>query len=302
MPQLRDQRDDDYAAEVRAIEIQARRLVNDTLAGQYHAVFKGRGMSFDSVREYQPGDDVRTIDWNVTARSSSGAAFVKQYVEERELTVMLAVDLSASMDFGTRQIAKRKLAARIAAVLALSAVSNNDRVGLLLFSDRVEHFIPPKKGRAHVLRIVRDVLSTQPAGTTTRLDVACDYLAHVTRKRAVVFLLSDFLGSEASDERALGVLARRHDLVPVVVSDAAERQWPTLTGLAALEDAETGELVWFDVGDPKTLLRWAQRSAVAVRRRDDHFRKHGLEPIGAVVGEDYLPQLISFFRRRAARP
>lgn len=298
------QDDQDIPARVREIELITRRLVQDTLAGQYHAVFKGRGMSFDSVREYQPGDDVRTIDWNVTART--GSVSVKQYVEERELTVLLAVDLSASLDFGTAKRSKRELAAEIAAVLAFSAISNNDRVGLVLFSDRIERYIPPKKGRAHVLRVILELLQFKAVGTGTRIEVACDYLNRIARKRAVVFMLSDFLTDDASGglgagiERALGVTARRHDLVPIAISDKAERQWPDL-GLIPLEDAETGELIWFDGGNKAVRQQFWQRAAVAKRKREQTFRKHGLEPIEAVVGQDYLKDLVTYFRRRAAR-
>lgn len=289
--------DEDTSAEVREIEILARRLVKDTLAGQYHAVFKGRGMSFDSVREYQAGDDVRTIDWNVSART--GGVFVKQYVEERELTVLVAVDLSASLQFGTVDVNKRKMAARIAAVLALSAISNNDRVGLVLFTDRIERYIPPKKGRAHVLRIVREVLQFEPIGRQTRLDLGLDYLANIVRKRAVVFVLSDFMGQ--GYERSLAVTARRHDLVPVVVTDPVERRFPQLNYLIPLEDFETGDLLWFDAGDADGLQTYWQRAAVDTRKRQDLFRKHGLEAIDATLGQDYLPALAAYFRRRAAR-
>lgn len=302
--EAQDRRDEaaELSSKVREIELITRRLVNDTLAGQYHAVFKGRGMSFESVREYQPGDDIRTIDWNVSARSagpSGGSIFVKQYVEERELTVVLAVDLTASQQFGTVERSKRELAAEIAAVLAFSAIKNNDRVGLLLFTDRVEHWIPPKKGRAHVLRVIRDLLGFQPEGERTRVDVPCDYLSRILRKRAVVFLLSDFLAPEY--DRALGVLARRHDLVPLVTSDPAERQWPDLGMLTVLEDLETGELIWFDAGSKAARQAYWQRAAVARRKREQTFRKHGLEPIDAVVGQDYLKGLVTYFRRRAAR-
>ena len=287
----------DIPAKVREIELITRRLVSDTLAGQYHAVFKGRGMSFDSVREYQPGDDIRSIDWNVTARSSEGV-FVKQFVEERELTVLLAVDLSASLDFGTVNRSKRELAAEIAAVLAFSAISNNDRVGLILFTDRIERYIPPKKGRAHVLRVILELLQFRPEGSGTRLDVACDYLARIARKRAVVFLLSDFLAGDF--ERALGIAARRHDLVPVLVSDKTERELPDV-GLAVVEDAETGEVLWIDSGSRDVRIQLRQRAAVQKRKREQLFRKHGLEPIDAVVGQDYLKGLVAYFRRRAAR-
>jgi uncharacterized protein (DUF58 family) len=281
---------------VREIELLTRRLVTTTLAGQYHAVFKGQGMSFDSVREYQPGDDIRRIDWNVTART--GDVFVKQFVEERELTVLLVVDVSASGAFGTQGRSKRELAAEIAAVLAFSAIKNNDRVGLILFSDRIERFIPPKKGRAHVLRLVLELLDVAPQGRGTRIDEACDYLTRIARKRSVVFFLSDFLAPDY--ERALGVAGRRHDLVPVVVQDPAERALPDL-GLVPLEDAETGQVRWLDTSSAASRAAFAKHAEAASRRRDTTFRKHGMEPIPAEVGGEYLPHLIAYFRRRAAR-
>lgn len=303
--------DSDVAGQVREIEILTRRLVADSLAGQYHAVFKGRGMSFDSVREYQPGDDIRSIDWNVSART--GGVFVKQYVEERELTVLIAVDLSGSQAFGGGEQTKRQLAARIAAILALSAISNNDRVGLVLFSDHMERYLPPKKGRAHVLRVIQEVLTWRPTGRGTRLDVACDYIARIARKRAVVFLLSDFAVSGAplpgSDllqarqqqwERSLGVLARRHDVVPIVTRDPAEGRWPDL-GLVLLEDLETGDQVWLDSGNKQTALALQERVRRDARQREQTFRKYGLDPLEALIGQDFLPALAAFFRRRAAR-
>ncbi len=282
---------------VREIELVTRRLVNDMLAGQYHAVFKGRGMSFDSVREYQAGDDIRNIDWNVTART--GDVFVKQFVEERELTVLLVVDVSASGDFGTVEQSKRELAAEIAAVLAFSAIKNNDRVGVLMFSDRIERYIPPKKGRAHVLRVILELLEHQPEGTGTRIDLACDYLSKIARKRAVVFFLSDFL-ADAGYERALGVCSRRHDVVPLVIKDQAEETLPDL-GLIPMEDAESGQVLWFDSGVATLRRKYRQRARVQAAQREKIFRKQGLEPIGAVVGQPYLPSLVSYFRRRAAR-
>lgn len=287
----------DVAARVRQIELITRRLVNDTMAGQYHAVFKGRGMSFDSVREYEPGDDIRTIDWNVSART--GGVFVKQYVEERELTVLLAVDVSASMDVGTVLRSKRELAAEVAAVLAFSALSNNDRVGLVLFSDRVEHYVPPKKGRGHVLRMVTDLLRISPQGRQTRLDMVCDELSRMVRKRSVVFLLSDFLDSEF--DRAFGVLARRHDAVPVMICDPVEEKFPDLGGLIALHDAETGRIEWLDSSSASVRTAYWQRQAVIRRKAEQTLRKHGAEPIGARVGDDYVPSLVTYFRRRAAR-
>ena len=307
--------EEDVAGQVREIEILTRRLVADSLAGQYHAVFKGRGMSFDSVREYQPGDDIRAIDWNVSART--GGVFVKQYVEERELTVLIAVDLSGSQGFGTSAQTKRQLAARIAAILALSAISNNDRVGLVLFSDHMERYLPPKKGRAHVLRVIQEVLTWRPQGRGTRLDLACDYISRIARKRAVVFVLSDFAssgvvlpfqqsaGQPASQrnggyDRALGILARRHDVVPIVTRDPAESVWPDV-GLVLLEDMETGDQVWFDSGSSQARKQYAELSRKEARLRDQTFRKYGLDPLEAVIGQDFLPSLAAFFRRRAAR-
>ncbi len=287
----------DVAGRVRQIELITRRLVNDTMAGQYHAVFKGRGMSFDSVREYQPGDDIRTIDWDVSART--GGVFVKQYVEERELTVLVAVDVSASMGIGTVQRSKRDLAAEVAAVLAFSALSNNDRVGLVLFSDRVEHVVPPKKGRGHVLRMVNDLLRIAPQGRQTRLDMVCDELSRIVRKRSVVFLLSDFMDSEF--DRSFGVLARRHDAVPLVISDPVEEKFPDLDGLVPLQDAETGAVQWFDAGDAHSRQAYWQRQAVLRRKAESLLRKHGAEPVEAKVGQDYVPALVTYFRRRAAR-
>lgn len=281
---------------VREIELVTRRLVNTALAGQYHAVFKGRGMSFDTVREYQPGDDVRMIDWNVTART--GEPFIKTFVEERELTVLLAVDMSASGDFGTVDQSKRELAAEIAAVLAFSAIKNNDRVGLVMFTDRIERYIPPKKGRAHVLRVILELLQFEPVGHGTDLEVACTYLTNIQKRRSVVFFLSDFIAE--GYERALGVAGRRHDLVPLVIEDRAEVDLPDL-GLVALEDAESGEVFWLDTGARAVRKAFGKRARELQTQRDRSFRKHGMEPISARVGESYLPALTAYFRRRAAR-
>jgi uncharacterized protein (DUF58 family) len=304
MTQTSREKRDAILKKVREIELVTRRLVNDVLAGQYHAVFKGRGMSFDQVREYQPGDDIRTIDWNVTART--GEPYVKQYVEERELTVLLVVDLSASGGFGTVNQSKRELAAEIAAVLAFSAIKNNDRVGVIMFSDRIERYIPPKKGRGHVLRVILELLEVQPEGTGTRIDVACDYLTKIQRKRSVVFFLSDFLPEndevplQDAYERALGVASRRHDLVPLVIHDPAEASFPDL-GLVPLQHLETGEIMWFDSGAKAVRHNFERRSKAIVVERNRIFRKHGMEPIDAEVGADYIPGLVGYFRRRAAR-
>ncbi len=281
---------------VREIELVTRRLVTTALAGQYHAVFKGRGMSFDSVREYQPGDDVRMIDWNVTART--GEPFIKTFVEERELTVIIAVDMSASGELGTVDQSKRELAAEIAAVLAFSAIKNNDRVGLVMFTDRIERYIPPKKGRSHVLRVILELLEFEPEGHGTDIEVACTYLTNIQRRRSVVFLLSDFIADDY--ERALGIAGRRHDLVPMVIEDKSELALPDL-GLVALEDAETGEIMWLDTGSRNVRKTYKNTAEAQIAARDTSFRKLGLEPISATVGESYLAALTAYFRRRAAR-
>src|SRR5512147_394723 len=225
----------------RKIEIVARRLVDEQLAGQYHSVFKGRGLVFSDVRPYYPGDDVRTIDWNITARMN--APHVKQFVEERDRTVNLMIDMSASGHFGSRGTTKRELAAELAAVVAFSAIKNNDRVGLYIVTDRVERFVPPKKGRRHVLRVIGEILAFQPSSRGTNLAAGLDFLGKVARRRSVVFLVSDFL-SEGWD-RPMRIAAQRHDLVPVVVADPAELTLPKI-GLCTFEDLESGEVLEFD--------------------------------------------------------
>src|SRR5271168_404183 len=234
---------------MRQLEIRTRRMVNDSLAGEYHSVFKGRGMDFDEVREYSPGDEVRTIDWNVTARA--GRPFVKKFTEERELTILLLVDISASGNFGSATFSKRDLAAELASVLAFSAIRNSDKVGLLLYTDRVERYLPPKKGRRHVLRVVRDILYHEPEGTGTDVVKALDVVNHVLHRRAIVFLISDFESpknpatARAELRRAMRQTNRRHDLIAVHGEDPREKELPDV-GIVALEDAETGEIVELD--------------------------------------------------------
>src|SRR5215469_3573657 len=227
--------------QIRRLQLRARRAVEDLLGGEYHSVFKGMGMAFEEVREYQPGDDIRTIDWNVTARM--GHPFIKRFVEERELTVLLLIDGSASQQFGTRLQQKREVAAELAAVLAFSAITNNDKVGLVAFTDRVERFVPPRKGTRHVLRLIRDVLFFQPTQRGTCLREALDYLNRVLHRRAIVFLLSDFL--DRNYEQALKRTGKRHDLVAVPIRDPGEAELPAV-GLLELEDAETGRQVVVD--------------------------------------------------------
>jgi len=294
----------DLIRTIRRIEIHTRHLVNDSFAGEYQAIFKGRGMEFDEVREYQPGDEVRSIDWNVTARM--GKPFVKRYVEERELTVMLAFDASASGLFGTAERFKRALAAELGAVLAFSAITNNDKVGLLAFTDQVELHIPPRKGRRHVLRLIRDLLAFEPAGRGTDVTLALDRLNRTLKRRAIIFLISDFLlDYDQADaikayERALLVTNRRHDLVAVSITDPRETTWPN-AGLVALEDAETGARLWIDSGDPNWREEFAAQAAARHAARDAAFTRAQVDQIAVTVGEDYVEPLLAFFQARAKR-
>lgn len=286
----------ELAKKIRLIEITTNRAVNDVLAGEYHSVFKGRGMEFDEVREYAPGDDVRTIDWNVTARL--GKPFVKRFVEERELTVMFVVDLSASGTFGSRKQLKNEVAAELCALLAFSAIKNNDKVGLLAFTDRIEKFIPPKKGASHVLRLVRELLQFSPEGKGTNLAKALEYVGRVNRRRAIVFLVSDFI--DEGYEKPLRLVARRNDLIAVSVRDPRESELPNV-GLIALEDAETGETVVFDTNSPAARRAYSSIADQAREQRRELFRKVGVDEVQVNVGEDYVRDLMLFFRRREQR-
>ncbi len=281
---------------VRRIQIRTSHVVNDVLAGQYESVFKGHGMEFEEVREYQPGDDVRSIDWNVTART--GRPHVKKFIEERELTVMLLVDVSASSRFGTCGQFKSELAAELCAVLAFSAIHANDKVGLLLFSDRIEKFVPPRKGRRHVLRVIREVLYCDPSGRGTDIVQALDYLNHVTRRHSVSFLVSDFMAPDF--KRSLRVASKRHDVIALVVEDRREAELPRV-GLLELEDAETGERVLLDTGDPRVREEYAARALDAREERDRTFRLAGVDSISVRTGEPYVEALLRFFRMRERR-
>lgn len=281
---------------LRKIEITTARLANEQLAGSYHSVFKGRGLAFDEVRMYQPGDDVRFIDWNVTARTN--APHVKVFREEREMTVMLAVDLSGSQRFGTRGGPKSELVAEVSAIVAFSAIKNNDRVGLVLFTDDVEKVVPPKKGGKHVMRVVAETLSHQPQGRGTDLARAFETLGHLTKRRAAMFVVSDFLGSNY--EHALRLLAAKHDLVPIVVGDPREDELVDV-GVALFEDLETGELVPVDTSSVR--VREAYKREIAKQRatRDSLFKRLGLDHVSLSTGKPYIVPLAEFFRRRAAR-
>lgn len=281
---------------IRRLELRTKRLVDSMFAGSYHSVFKGRGMNFEEVREYNPGDEIRAIDWNVTARMN--APFVKKFTEERELTVMLVVDVSASGDFGSVNLSKRELAAEIASILAFSAIRNNDKVGLLLFTDEVELFIHPKKGRLHILRLIREMLFFKPQHRGTNLAAALEYLNKVVTRRAVVFLISDFLAEGYS--RPLAVTSRRHDLIAIPVVDPGEEDLPDV-GIVTLEDPETGEQI--DVNTSSRALRGAYLALEERRKRaiDQEFNKLGVDMIPLRTNEDYLPVLRAFFDRREKR-
>ncbi len=283
---------------IRRIEIRTRRLVNDSFAGEYHAIFKGRGMEFDEVRPYQSGDEVRTIDWNVTARS--GQLFVKRYVEERELTVMMVVDLSASGQFGTVNRFKRAIAAELAAVLSFSAITNNDKVGLLVFTDKVELFIPPRKGRRHVLRLIRDLLAFEPTGRGTDIRLALNTINRILKRKSIIFLISDFLVAANSYAPVLQVSNRRHDVIAVTVSDPREQEWPKV-GLLALEDAETGEVQWVDTSSGSWRRKFAERVKQAQANRDNAFRRSKVDRINITTDTDYVTPLTTFFEKRAKR-
>ncbi len=281
---------------IRHIQIRTRHKVTDVFAGQYHSAFKGQGMEFEEVREYLAGDDVRSIDWNVTARM--GQPYIKKFREERELTVMLLVDVSASHQFGSRRQFKNELAAEIAAVLAFSAIRNNDRVGLLLFTDEVELYVPPRKGTAHVLRVIREILYFKPRRRGTRIEPALTFLNHLTQRRAVCFLISDFM--DDGFQRALRITSKRHDMVAVVVGDQAERMVPP-AGIVEFEDAETGRRILVDVADPATQSELSKRQQRRRVELQQTLRSAGTDAIEVNAGEPYDREFIRFFRMRERR-
>jgi uncharacterized protein (DUF58 family) len=286
---------------MRQLEIRTRRLVNDSLSGAYHSVFKGRGMDFDEVREYTPGDEVRTIDWNVTARA--GRPFVKKFTEERELTIFLVVDISASGNFGSGTLSKRDLAAELASVLAFSAIRNSDKVGLILYTDRVERYLLPKKGRRHVLRVIRDILYHQPEGRGTDSVKALDVVNHVLHRRAIVFLISDFetgkdpQTARAELRRAMRQTNRRHDLIAVHIEDPREKELPNV-GIVALEDAETGEIVELDTTRAVVRQRFKERALERSRRLVMDLRSEGIDTLQLQTDTPYIPALQRLFKTR----
>ena len=288
----------DLIARIRRIEITTRKLVNDGFAGEYQSVFKGRGMEFDEVRQYHPGDDVRTIDWNVTART--GEPYVKSYIEERELTVMLVVDVSGSGDFGTRNRFKRELAGELAAVMSFAATTNNDKVGLLLFTDRVESLVPPRKGRSHVLRMVRDLLVFQPVGSGTDIRLALDTVHQMLKRRSIVFLISDFLADPESYRQAMLVTNRRHDVVAFDLNDPLEHEIADV-GILALEDAESGQLRWVDTGSREWKQEFSEKVARLEEDKKELFTAAGVDRISVTTERDYVAEVGAFFKDRRRR-
>lgn len=286
----------ELAKKIRYIQIYTSKAVNDLLAGEYHSVFKGQGMEFEEVRSYQIGDEVRSIDWNVTARM--GEPYVKRFREERELTVLFAVDLSASGDFGSRDKLKNEVAAEICALLAFSAIKNNDKVGLIVFTNTVELFVPPAKGTSHVLRLIRDLLGFQPKQTQTDIGAAMEFLGKVAQRQAVVFLVSDFL--ESGFERPLRTVSRRHDLIAVTIADPVELKMPNV-GLIELEDAETGELIQVDTGSAAFRRQYEGLGAARGEELGELFRQMNIDQVEILTGRDYVRDLVGFFRTRERR-
>jgi len=286
----------DILKKIRHIEIRTGRLVNEVFAGQYESVFKGRGMEFSEVREYQPGDDVRTIDWNVTARF--GHPFVKKFVEERELTVLLLVDKSASGSFGTKERMKSEIAAEVCAVLAFSAMKNNDRVGLIVFTDAVEKYIPPKKGRTHALQIIREALYHKPQRRQTNTAKALEYLNEVAKKKCIIFLISDFL--DGGYDKLLRITNKRHDVIAIEIEDPREKEMPP-AGLIELQDAETGAVMLVNTDDPELRNSFKEKYALRTNARHHLFSSMGLDYVTLGTVSSYVEPLIAFFRKRAKR-
>lgn len=282
--------------QVRQIEIRTKGLVNQVFSGEYHSVFKGRGMEFSEVREYQFGDDIRNIDWNVTARF--GHPFIKVFEEERELTVMLMVDLSGSLSFGSIEKTKQQVAAELSAILAFSALKNNDKVGLILFTDKIEKFVPPRKGNKHVLRIIREVLSFAPVGKRTNIKSALEFLNNAIKKRSIVFMISDFM--DEGFEKILRIVGSRHDLIGVVLSDKREEEIPKI-GLMKFTDAETGEERWLDTSNSVTQFLLKEINERKKAQRKSLFLSSRLDSIEIQTGQNYIKPLVQFFRLREKR-
>lgn len=291
----------EFLRKLRKIELRTRKVINTTFVGEYRSTFKGTGIEFVDVREYLPGDDIRAIDWKVTARMDR--PYARKFIEERELTVILCVDASGSGYFGTRSQFKLEQSAQVAATLAFSAVTNNDKVGLLFFTDRVERYVPPRKGRQHVMRLVRDILMFEPRHRGTQPAAALEFVMRILKRRAIVFLMSDFLGHGFAPDAVripLGIAARRHDLVAIPITDPAEWELPRV-GLADLEDTESGEIVTVNTSNPNLRRRYAEHMRGLAARRDRLFRQLGIDSIALHTHEDFTPRLHKFFRLRARR-
>ena len=279
--------------QVKQIEIKTRGVVNEVFSGEYHSVFKGMGMEFSEVREYQIGDDIRSIDWNVTARF--GHPFVKIFEEERELTVMLVIDMSGSLMFGSVNKTKQQVAAELSAILAFSAMKNNDKVGLILFTDKIEKFVPPKKGRSHGLRIIREVLSFKPEENTTDIKGALEYLHHTIKRKSIAFLISDFI--DDGYDKIMNIVGKKHDLIGVVLKDPRESEIPR-SGLIKFKDAETGKLRYVDTSSKKVQQMFMETLQFHDTQRKQIFMKSRLDSINIDISESYIKPLANFFRKR----
>jgi len=288
----------DLMKKIQRIEIRTRRLVNDSFAGEYHSIFKGRGMEFDEVRPYQIGDEIRTIDWNVTART--GEPYVKRYVEERELTVMLVVDASASENFGSVNRFKRELAAELTAVLSFAATTNNDKVGLLIFTDQIELFIPPRKGRKHVLRLIRELLAFEPQSKGTNIKMALDKVNQILKRRSIIFLVSDFMADPDGYRKALSVTNRRHDVIAVDLNDPLDSEIGNV-GLLALEDPESGDIVWVDTSSRRWQDAYQKQMQQLENSKTRIFRQANVDRIDIHTDQEYATPLTRFFQDRAKR-
>ena len=283
----------DLLKKVRKIELKTRGLSNHIFAGEYHTAFKGRGMAFSEVREYQPGDDIRTIDWNVTARFNT--PFIKVFEEERELTVMLIIDVSGSKNFGTQKQMKQELVTELSAVLAFSAIQNNDKIGVIFFSDKVEKFIPPKKGKSHILRIIRELIAFEPENKGTDIGEALRYFNNVIKKRAVCFVISDFMGDNF--EAPLKIANKKHDVVTISINDKREEELPDI-GLIQMKDAETGEVKWIDTGNKSIRQNYKKNYLRNKEEVNQLFKNSGVDSIQLRTDMDYVKPLIQFFKRR----
>jgi uncharacterized protein (DUF58 family) len=288
--------DKELLKQVREIEIRTKGLVNQVFSGEYHSVFKGKGMEFSEVREYQFGDDIRNIDWNVTARF--GHPYIKIFEEERELTVILMIDLSGSLSFGTKKKTKQRVAAEISAILSFSALKNNDKVGLILFTDKIEKFVPPRKGRKHVLRIVREILSFKPEGNKTNLKSALEYLNTAIKKRSIVFFLSDFI--DEGYEKILSVVSKKHDFIALSIEDRRENELVDV-GLIRFFDAETKQEFLVDTSSKSFLETYKKKKTESINKRKYLFRLNKIDSIQITSGDDYIKPLVQFFKIREKR-